>query len=68
MFRSRATVFTRPAFITDIDTDTLRKVFADEIAYWDALDASLEHKEIVFVICDLTGGTIVAENGRIPAY
>ena len=39
-----------------IDTDTLRKIFAGEIAYWDELDASLEHKEIVVVIRDLTGG------------
>ena len=40
----------------DIDTDTLRKVFSGEIVYWDELDASLEHKEIVVVIRDLTGG------------
>ena len=40
----------------DIDTDTLRKIFAGEIAYWDELDASLEHKEIVVCIRDLTGG------------
>ena len=40
----------------DIDTDTLRKIFAGEIAYWDELDSSLEHKEIVVVIRDLTGG------------
>ena len=44
------------AIISDIDTDTLRKVFAGEIAYWDELDASLEHKEIVVCIRDLTGG------------
>ena len=44
------------AVITDIDTDTLRKVFAGEIAYWDELDSSLEHKEIVVCIRDLTGG------------
>ena len=44
------------AIIDDIDTDTLRKVFAGEIAYWDELDSSLEHKEIVVVIRDLTGG------------
>ena len=42
--------------LDDIDTDTLRKIFAGEIAYWDELDASLEHKEIVVVIRDLTGG------------
>ena len=40
----------------NIDTDTLRKIFSGEIAYWDELDASLEHKEIVVVIRDLTGG------------
>ena len=44
------------AVMDDIDTDTLRKVFAGEIAYWDELDSSLEHKEIVVVIRDLTGG------------
>ena len=44
------------SIITDIDTDTLRKVFAGEIAYWDELDSSLEHKEIVVCIRDLTGG------------
>ena len=44
------------AVMDDIDTDTLRKIFAGEIAYWDELDASLEHKEIVIVIRDLTGG------------
>ena len=40
----------------DIDSDTLRAIFAGEIAYWDELDASLEHKEIVVCIRDLTGG------------
>ena len=40
----------------DIDTDTIRKIFAGEIAYWDEIDASLEHKEIVVVIRDLSGG------------
>ena len=40
----------------DIDTDTLRAIFSGEIAYWDELDASLEHKEIVVCIRDLTGG------------
>ena len=44
------------AIIEDIDTDTLRKVFSGEIAYWDELDSSLEHKEIVVCIRDLTGG------------
>ncbi|MBR4989996.1 MAG: substrate-binding domain-containing protein [Oscillospiraceae bacterium] len=44
------------AVMDDIDTDTLRSIFAGEIAYWDELDSSLEHKEIVIVIRDLTGG------------
>ena len=44
------------AIMDDIDTDTLRAIFAGEITYWDELDASLEHKEIVVVIRDLTGG------------
>ena len=44
------------AIMDDIDTDTLRAIFAGEIAYWDELDASLEHKEIVVCIRDLTGG------------
>ena len=42
--------------IDDLDTDTIRKIFAGEIAYWDDLDPSLEHKEIVVVIRDLSGG------------
>ena len=44
------------AIMDDINTDTLRAIFAGEIAYWDELDASLEHKEIVVCIRDLTGG------------
>ena len=44
------------AIMDDIDTDTIRKIFSGEIAYWDELDASLEHKEIVIVIRDLSGG------------
>ena len=44
------------ALMDDIDTDTIRKIFSGEIAYWDELDASLEHKEIVIVIRDLSGG------------
>ena len=42
--------------IDDMDTDTIRKIFSGEIGYWDELDASLEHKEIVIVIRDLSGG------------
>lgn len=40
----------------NIDTETLAKIFSGEIAYWDEVDASLEHKEIVVVIRDLSGG------------
>lgn len=40
----------------DLDTETIRKIFAGEIKYWDELDDSLEHKEIVVVIRDLSGG------------
>ena len=40
----------------DMDTETLAKIFAGEIKYWDEVDASLEHKEIVLVIRDLSGG------------
>ncbi len=42
--------------IDDFDTETLAKIFSGEIAYWDEVDASLEHKEIVVVIRDLSGG------------
>ncbi len=40
----------------NLDTETIAKIFSGEIAYWDELDASLEHKEIVIVIRDLSGG------------
>ncbi len=40
----------------NMDTETLAKIFSGEIAYWDEVDASLEHKEIVVVIRDLSGG------------
>ena len=42
--------------LEELDTETVRKIFSGEIAYWDELDSSLEHKEIVVVIRDLTGG------------
>ena len=44
------------ANIVNIDTETLRNIFSGAIAYWDELDPSLEHKEIVVCIRDLTGG------------
>lgn len=40
----------------NLDTETIAKIFSGEIAYWDELDSSLEHKEIVVVIRDLSGG------------
>jgi len=45
--------------------NTLRKIFAGEIAYWDELDASLEHKEIVVVIRDLSGGAAEAFENNV---
>ena len=44
------------AILDDLDSETICKIFSGEIAYWDELDASLEHKEIVVCIRDLTGG------------
>ncbi|MGM9590120.1 MAG: substrate-binding domain-containing protein [Faecousia sp.] len=44
------------ALMDDMDTDTIRKIFSGEITYWDELDPSLEHKEIVVIIRDLSGG------------
>lgn len=40
----------------DLDTDTIRKIFSGEIKFWDELSPELEHKEIVVVIRDLSGG------------
>lgn len=40
----------------DISTDTIRDIFSGKLAYWDEVDPSLEHKEIVLVIRDLSGG------------
>lgn len=40
----------------DLSVETIRKIFSGELKYWDELDASLEHKEIVLVIRDLSGG------------
>ncbi len=42
--------------LDQLSTDTIRKIFSGELAYWDELDDSLEHKEIVLVIRDLSGG------------
>lgn len=40
----------------DLTTEELKKIFAGEYMYWDELDSSLPHKEIVVVIRDLSGG------------
>ncbi len=44
------------ALMDDMDTDTIRKIFSGEYAYWDQVEPTLEHKEIVIVIRDLSGG------------
>lgn len=41
---------------TSLDTEEIMKIFSGEYKYWDDLDSSLEHKEIVVVIRDLGGG------------
>lgn len=40
----------------DITTEELRKIFSGEYKYWDELDKSLEHEEIVLVTRDIGGG------------
>ncbi|MGJ0846094.1 phosphate ABC transporter substrate-binding protein [Tissierella praeacuta] len=39
-----------------LSTEEIMKIFSGEYKYWDDLDDSLEHKEIVVVIRDLSGG------------
>ncbi|MBU5256706.1 phosphate ABC transporter substrate-binding protein [Tissierella praeacuta] len=39
-----------------LSTEEIMKIFSGEYKYWDDLDDSLEHKEIVVVIRDLGGG------------
>lgn len=39
-----------------LSTEEITKIFSGEYKYWDELDSSLEHKEIVVVIRDLGGG------------
>ena len=39
-----------------LSTEEIMKIFSGEYKYWDDLDQSLEHKEIVVVIRDLGGG------------
>ncbi len=40
----------------DLSTEEVKKIFAGEYKYWDEIDSSLPHKEIVVVIRDLGGG------------
>ena len=42
--------------IGDLSSETIKKIFSGEIKFWDELDESLEHKEIVLIIRDLSGG------------
>lgn len=39
-----------------LSTEEIMKIFSGEFKYWDELDPSLEHNEIVVVIRDLGGG------------
>lgn len=40
----------------DLTTEEVKKIFAGEYKYWDEVDSSLPHREIVVVIRDLGGG------------
>lgn len=40
----------------DLSSEEVKKIFSGEYKYWDEVDSSLEHKEIVVVIRDLGGG------------
>ena len=40
----------------DLTSEEIKKIFSGEIKYWDELDSSLPHNEIVVVIRDLGGG------------
>ncbi|NLJ98422.1 MAG: phosphate ABC transporter substrate-binding protein [Tissierellia bacterium] len=40
----------------DLSSEEIKKIFSGEYKYWDEVDESLEHKEIVVVIRDLGGG------------
>ena len=40
----------------DLSSEEIMKIFSGEYKYWDDVDPSLEHKEIVVVIRDLGGG------------
>ena len=40
----------------DLTTEEIVKLFSGEYKYWDELDSSLPHNEVVVVIRDLGGG------------
>ncbi|NLM43600.1 MAG: phosphate ABC transporter substrate-binding protein [Clostridiales bacterium] len=40
----------------NLTKEEVKKIFAGEYKYWDELDSSLPHREIVVVIRDLSGG------------
>lgn len=40
----------------NITVDEIKKIFSGEYKFWDEVDKSLEHKEIVVVTRDLSGG------------
>lgn len=40
----------------DLSSEEIKKIFSGEYKYWDEVDSSLEHNEIVVVIRDLGGG------------
>lgn len=40
----------------DLSSDEIRKIFSGEYKYWDEVDSSLPHEEIVVVIRDIGGG------------
>ena len=40
----------------NLSSEEIKKIFSGEYRYWDDLDKSLEHREIVVVIRDLGGG------------
>lgn len=40
----------------DLTSEEIKKIFSGEYKFWDDVDNSLEHKEIVVVIRDLGGG------------
>lgn len=40
----------------DLSTEEIKKIFSGEYKYWDEVESSLPHREIVVVIRDLGGG------------